>query len=425
MNRTSKTILLVEDQALIAMQEVRQLQNAGYAVVHAFNGEKAVEIVNSNSIPIDLILMDINLGAGIDGTDAAQTILLTHDIPIVFLSSHMEPEVVEKTEAITNYGYVVKSSVFTVLDASIKMAFKLFEAQKRINQKNMESEATNEQLRVTLEKLQNLHEALGASEDKFSRAFHLSPDSINLNRLSDGVYIEINDGFTKILGYTKEDVIGRSSLPGDLGIWVRKEDRECLVRGLQDNGEVINLEAEFRRKDGTCTVGMMSARVLEINGEKCILSITREIKDRKRIELALQESERKFRTAFENAPIAISLTDIDGRLRMVNHAFYDMIGRTEYEVSANTFPKFTHPDDQSLSIDKARIMLEGTTDNVRFTKRYLHKDGHVIWTDISVSMVRRENGEPDYFIAHILDISEQVRANPMLSGTRSLETDGC
>jgi len=417
MDKASKTILLVEDQALIAMQEVRQLQNAGYSVIHAFNGEKAVEIVNVNPEQIDLILMDINLGEGIDGTVAAQIILHSHDIPIVFLSSHMEPEIVEKTEVITNYGYVVKSSVFTVLDASIKMAFKLFEARKRINQKNMEAEAANEQLRVTLEKLQDLHEALGASEDKFSRAFHLSPDSINLNRLADGIYIEINDGFTKILGYTTDDVIGRSSLPGDLGIWVHKEDRERLVKGLRENGEVVNLEAEFRRKDGSITVGMMSARVLDINGEKCILSITREIADRKKMELALQESERKFRTAFENAPIGVSLTDIDGRLRMVNHAFCQMIGRTRDEVTENDYPMLTHPDDKALSLEKARIMLEGSVDNVRFTKRYLHRDGHAIWTDVSVSLVWKENRNPDYFIAYILDISERVKADEALART--------
>jgi len=408
MDKVSKTILLVEDQVLIAMQEGRQLQNAGYSVEHAINGEKAVEIVNSNPASIDLILMDINLGDGIDGTVAAQMILHTHDIPIVFLSSHMEPEIVEKTEKITNYGYVVKSSVFTVLDASIKMAFKLFEARKRLNQKNMEAEATNEQLRVTLEKLQKLHEALGASEEKFSRAFHLSPDSINLNRLADGVYIEINDGFTKILGYTEEDVIGRSSLPGDLGIWVHKEDRERLVKGLREKGEVVNLEAEFRRKDGTFTVGMMSARVLEINGETCILSITREITDRKRIELALQESERKFRTAFENAPIGISLIDIDGRIRMANHAFCELIGCSTDEVIVSNFQKFTHPDDQTLSSEHIKVLLEGKVDNTRFAKRYIHKDGHTIWTDISASLVRKENGDPEYFIAHILDISKQM-----------------
>ena len=84
---------------------------------------------------IDLILMDINLGNGMDGTDAAAIILKDHDLPVVFLSSHMEPEVVAKTEKITSYGYVVKNSSITVLDASIKMAFKLFEAKIKEKEK--------------------------------------------------------------------------------------------------------------------------------------------------------------------------------------------------------------------------------------------------------------------------------------------------
>jgi DNA-binding NarL/FixJ family response regulator len=80
--------------------------------------------------------MDIDLGGGIDGTQAAEAILKERDIPIVFLSSHTDPEVVGKTEKITSYGYVVKSSSMTVLDASIKMAFKLFAARMEAKQRD-------------------------------------------------------------------------------------------------------------------------------------------------------------------------------------------------------------------------------------------------------------------------------------------------
>lgn len=79
--------------------------------------------------------MDIDLGSGIDGTQTAALILAERDIPIVFLSSHTAPEVVEKTEKITSYGYVVKNSNIAVLDASIKMAFKLFDAKQVLSAK--------------------------------------------------------------------------------------------------------------------------------------------------------------------------------------------------------------------------------------------------------------------------------------------------
>jgi len=128
-NSEEKRILLVEDEALIAMTEKMQLEKYGYAAGSVATGEKAIEAVRTSS-DIDLILMDINLGEGIDGTEAAQIILKDHDVPIVFLSSHTEPETVEKTEKISSYGYVVKNSSITVLDASIKMAFRLFETRR-------------------------------------------------------------------------------------------------------------------------------------------------------------------------------------------------------------------------------------------------------------------------------------------------------
>jgi CheY-like chemotaxis protein len=125
----SKTILLVEDDVLIAMGEQIILEKAGYQVILASSGEKAVKAVETTP-GIDLILMDIDLGEGIDGTEAAAIILQDRDLPVVFLSSHIEPEIVEKTEKITSYGYIVKNSGDTVLLASIKMAFKLFDAKQ-------------------------------------------------------------------------------------------------------------------------------------------------------------------------------------------------------------------------------------------------------------------------------------------------------
>lgn len=139
-------------------------------------------------------------------------------------------------------------------------------------------------------------EALQNSREMFSKAFLTSPDAININRLSDGLYININQGFTDITGFTKEEVIGVSSL--DLNIWANPADRELLVKGLQENGEVNNLEAGFRFKDGSVKTGLMSARVIEIDQEPCILSITRDISDRKKAEIDLNEAHRQLEEAY-------------------------------------------------------------------------------------------------------------------------------
>ncbi len=148
-----QTILLVEDDAIIALNQKSQLTKRNYNIIHAGSGEKAIDLFKISKELIDLILMDIDLGKGIDGTQAASEILKIKTLPIVFLSSHTEQEIVEKVESITSYGYVVKNSGITVLDASIKMAFKLFDAHKNILQHKTDAEITTEILQKSVDNL--------------------------------------------------------------------------------------------------------------------------------------------------------------------------------------------------------------------------------------------------------------------------------
>jgi PAS domain S-box-containing protein len=139
-------------------------------------------------------------------------------------------------------------------------------------------------------------ETLRVSEEKFSKAFVTSPDAVNINRMSDGLYININQGFTRLTGYTPDEVVGKSSL--ELNIWTDPKDRARLVQGLMEKGEVENLEAGFRRKNGEVGIGLMSAKVIVIEGEKCILSITRDVTERIQAEISLREAHVKLEEAY-------------------------------------------------------------------------------------------------------------------------------
>ena len=133
---------------------------------------------------------------------------------------------------------------------------------------------------------------LRQSEEKFRTAFLTSPDSININRMKDGMYVSINEGFTRITGYTEEDVIGKTSL--ELNIWDIPEDRQRLVAGLKEHGKVENLETRFRKKNGTTLFGLMSASLIQVEGEPHLLSITRDITELRQAEEKKMDLERQL-----------------------------------------------------------------------------------------------------------------------------------
>ncbi|MEI7812367.1 MAG: histidine kinase dimerization/phosphoacceptor domain -containing protein [Ignavibacteria bacterium] len=139
-----KTILLVEDRTITAISGRMTLEKLGYNVVTVNTGEKAIEICKTNNF-INLILMDIYLGAGLDGIETAIEILKEHVIPIVFLSGRIEPEIAEKIGKITSYGYVKKRSGKSALNASIKIAFKLFETHEKLKNELAEQKLAKEE----------------------------------------------------------------------------------------------------------------------------------------------------------------------------------------------------------------------------------------------------------------------------------------
>ncbi|MEJ5265607.1 MAG: PAS domain S-box protein [Bacteroidales bacterium] len=142
---------------------------------------------------------------------------------------------------------------------------------------------------ITLEKQIRL--ALDESNERFRLAFLTSPDAVNINRMSDGLYVEVNEGFCKITGYTRQEVIGKTSL--QLNIWANPDDRARLVNELKEKGYCENFEAQFRCKDGSVITGLMSARIIMLKNVPHILNITRDISSRIEMEKQLIEAKNK------------------------------------------------------------------------------------------------------------------------------------
>ena len=172
-------------------------------------------------------------------------------------------------------------------------------------------------------KRKNHEEALRASEERFRLVFQTSPDSININRLEDGLYIDINEGFTATTGYTREDVTGKTSL--EINIWDNPKDRARLVDELKKNGFVDNLEAKFRMKDGTKVTGLMSARIIMLDDVPHIISITREIESIKQTEETLQRQLKELTILHNVALAASSSKSVDEVIQRVTETIGDTL----------------------------------------------------------------------------------------------------
>lgn len=354
MRHTGRTLLLVEDEALIALAQRQTLEQFGYGVITAKSGEQAVALAQERS-DIDLILMDIDLGGGIDGTEAAEHILSHRDIPLVFLSSHTEPEYVERTERITSYGYIVKHSGETVLHASIQMAFKLFNANCKVKQQNMRLAAQNEELRVTNERLEWWHRLMD---------YVVSHDLSAVAILdADLRFMYVSARFVFDYRVADQTVVGRHHY--DVFPEIPERWREIHRRALA--GEVLKSDDDwFERPDGSLDHTRWACRPWYENDGSIggIILFTEVITDQKRNEVQLRRSEKLLHMAERYAGMGAWDLDIaDGTVH--RSPLHDRIFGYEAQPEEWTLEMsmaHVHPDDRVLVAEALRQVQEDDAD---------------------------------------------------------------
>lgn len=261
-------------------------------------------------------------------------------------------------------------------------------------------------------------EALRISEEKFSLAFYTSPDVISITRMRDGVYLDINQAFTTITGFTREEVVGRSSLAGGIDIWVHAEDRQHLREALRTHGELLGFEAEFRRKDGQMLTGVVSAKVIEIQGEPCLLGTVRDITERKLAEIALRTAKEYAENLIETANAMVVGLDIDGNITTFNQAAETITGYPRTEVQHRNWFEVIVPRDRYPEVwVEFEKLLEGGLP-IRFENIILTKTGelrYIVWQNNVVREQNRIVGTVSFGI----DITERKQAEETVRRERA------
>jgi PAS domain S-box-containing protein len=207
--------------------------------------------------------------------------------------------------------------------------------------------------------LRHEEEKIRKSEEKFRIAYMTNPDLININRLSDGMYISINDGFTRILGYTEEDAIGRTSL--DMNIWVNPEERINLVNTLMAKGEVKNFETKFLSKNGNIVNGIMSSSLIDLDGVPHILSIIKDITIHKMAEEALAKEQFLINALMNNLSDHVYFKDRDSRFIRINKSLALSFGLDDPALAEGKtdFDFFTREHAQQAFEDEQAIVRTG------------------------------------------------------------------
>ena len=224
----------------------------------------------------------------------------------------------------------------------------------------------------------------------------------------DWTYVYINDAAAHHVRMNKTRLLGRSLNKVFKGL----EQTEMFVRLSRCMNERIpdKTENEFTYPDGLKRWFKLSIQPVP----EGIFVLSYDITERKQAESDLKDSEQRFRTLFEQSPIGIDLVASDGRSMFVNQALKNLLGYSEQEICGQPFIGWTHPDDVESSLQLVQLVRNGKTDRMSLEKRYIRKDGGIIWARTAVAAVRDKSGGLNYFIAMVEDISEEKRAEERL-----------
>ncbi len=231
----------------------------------------------------------------------------------------------------------------------------------------------------------------------------------------DGRIVESNDLYCQMTGYSADEIGNLTYQQLTPAHWHEFEEGivrdQILARGYSDV-----YEKEYRRKDGTIIpveLRIMLSRDAS-GAPNAMWGIIRDISERKQAEAALKESERRFRATFENAAVGVARVAPDGSWLRVNRRLCEILGHSEEELLAKTFQEITHPDDLAADLAQVRRVLDDEADSFGMEKRYVNRDGGVVWTRITVGCVRKPDRAVDYFISIVEDIADQKQAEAAL-----------
>lgn len=255
-------------------------------------------------------------------------------------------------------------------------------------------------------------DALKQSEERFGKAFRSNPQPMTISTLANGVYLDVNDSFLTMSGFSREEAVGHSSLA--LGIWIEPKRRTEFVNQLMAKGSLRNVETTFHTKGGSDRVLLSSAELVEIGGEDCILISSSDITERIAAEQALAESEQRFRVMADTAPVMIWVTGRDKLCTYVNQQWVNFKGTTLEKELGHGWAEGTHPDDYQVSLGTYLTAFD-RREEFQMEYRLRRFDGQYRWVLDHGAPRISSTGEFLGYIGSALDITDRKESEDALA----------
>ncbi|TYQ23969.1 PAS domain S-box protein [Pseudanabaena sp. UWO310] len=263
--------------------------------------------------------------------------------------------------------------------------------------------------------------ALRESEEKFAKAFRSSPDGMALLSTDTYKHIDVNDKWTEITGYSREEAIGVN--PTDLNLWVDLQDRDRMLAILEVNKRVANFEAMFLTKDGRKITGLVSSESIEFGGQVFAIYALKDISDRKLIEENIKESEKKYRDLVESANCIILRWDTQGKICFLNDYGLKFFGY-ELEEIIGTYILDTVVSSQDISGEDLRNMI---AEICSAPEKYqlkengnICKDGRHVWVTWSNKPIYDDHGKLIEILSVGTDITDRKQAEKELQSAKEI-----
>lgn len=286
MTAKQELILIVDDNPTNIQVLSDLLKEYGFKVLVAKDGESCLQRLEK--IRPDLILLDV-LMPGIDGFETCRRLKAspaTKEIPVIFMTALADP--VDKLTGLTigAVDYITKPLQHEEAIARVNIHLQLRNLNKQLEEQN----ATLQQ-EIRSRKL--AESALRLSEEKFAKAFRSSPIPITISTLSEGRFIEINESFCRLTGFSQPEIIGHTS--AELNLWVNSDNRTQIIRLLREKGAVHNRELDYRTKSGEVRTVLFSAEIINYGGQDCLLAIPNDITEHKQDKTAIAQANREIK----------------------------------------------------------------------------------------------------------------------------------